>query len=172
MKVMRTPKSVDLAITNRCNLRCKYCSHFTSAGDVGQDLPKEEWLQFFAELNRCAVMDVTLQGGEPFYRGDLKELIEGIVRVLERRIAIVISAPDDVPKPSAHIGIAQGRRDALPGQPIVVLDRPPEIEIVICDVILAQNLLDDVILGRSGNHRRAVQQLLRIRRCAGWCRYS
>jgi len=71
---------MDLEITTRCNLRCKYCSHFTSAGDVGQDLPKEEWLTFFEELNRCAVMSVTLSGGEPFCREDLKELIEGIVR--------------------------------------------------------------------------------------------
>ena len=77
---MKTPRSVDLSITNRCNLRCTYCSHFTGAGDVGQDLPKEEWLQFFEELNRCAVMNVTLQGGEPFCRKDLPELIEGIVR--------------------------------------------------------------------------------------------
>jgi len=46
---------------------------------VDQDLPKEEWLQFFEELNRCAVMNVTLQGGEPFYRKDLSELVEGIV---------------------------------------------------------------------------------------------
>jgi SynChlorMet cassette radical SAM/SPASM protein ScmE len=79
MKLMITPRSVDLSITNRCNLRCTYCSHFTGAGDVGQDLPKEEWLQFFEELNRCAVMNVTLQGGEPFCRKDLPELIEGIV---------------------------------------------------------------------------------------------
>jgi SynChlorMet cassette radical SAM/SPASM protein ScmE len=47
---------------------------------VGQDLSKEEWLQFFEELNRCAVMNVTLQGGEPFCRKDLPELVEGIVR--------------------------------------------------------------------------------------------
>ena len=76
---MRTPRAVDLDITNRCNLRCKYCFHFTSAGDVGIDLPKEEWFQFFEELNRCAVMNVCLSGGEPFYREDLNELIEGIV---------------------------------------------------------------------------------------------
>ena len=80
MKLMKTPRSVDLSITNRCNLRCTYCSHFSGAGDVGQDLSKEEWLQFFEELNRCAVMNVTLQGGEPFCRKDLPELIEGIVR--------------------------------------------------------------------------------------------
>jgi SynChlorMet cassette radical SAM/SPASM protein ScmE len=80
MTLLRTPKSVDLAITGRCNLRCKYCSHFTSAGDVDSDLPKEAWLLFFEELNRCSVFDVTFQGGEPFFRQDLKDLIEGVVK--------------------------------------------------------------------------------------------
>ena len=80
MNVMKTPKSVDLEITNRCNLRCKYCSHFTSHGDVDKDLSTNEWLQFFEELNRCAVMDVCLQGGEPFIHDDFKELVEGVVK--------------------------------------------------------------------------------------------
>ncbi|MBN1832480.1 MAG: SynChlorMet cassette radical SAM/SPASM protein ScmE [Deltaproteobacteria bacterium] len=80
MNVLRTPRSVELAITARCNLRCKYCSHFTSAGDVDSDLPTEEWLTFFKELNDCAVFDVTLQGGEPFIREDLRDLIQGIVK--------------------------------------------------------------------------------------------
>ncbi len=80
MKLMKTPRSVDLSITNRCNLQCTYCSHFTGAGDVGQDLSEEDWLQFFEELSRCAVMNVTFQGGEPFCRKDLPELVEGIVR--------------------------------------------------------------------------------------------
>ena len=77
---MRTPKSADLAITNKCNLRCKYCSYFTGPGDVGKDLPTEEWTRFFEELGRCAVLYITFQGGEPFCREDLKELLEGIVR--------------------------------------------------------------------------------------------
>ncbi|MBW1784524.1 MAG: SynChlorMet cassette radical SAM/SPASM protein ScmE [Deltaproteobacteria bacterium] len=80
MKILRSPLSANLTITNRCNLRCTYCSHFTSSGDVGKDLPGEEWLRFFEELNRCAVMKVTLSGGEPFYREDLKEIVEGIIR--------------------------------------------------------------------------------------------
>jgi len=79
MKLMRTPKQVELAITSQCNLRCKYCGHFTSAGDVADDLPKEEWLKFFTELNRLAVMNIVIQGGEPFFRNDLKEIISGIV---------------------------------------------------------------------------------------------
>ncbi len=80
MKVMSSPRSLDLDITNHCNLRCKYCSHFTGAGDVDQDLLKEEWLDFFKELNRYGVINVCIQGGEPFYREDLPELIQGIVK--------------------------------------------------------------------------------------------
>jgi len=49
-----------------------------SAGDVRDDLPKDEWLRFFQELNTCSVMTVTLSGGEPFCREDLKDLIQGI----------------------------------------------------------------------------------------------
>jgi SynChlorMet cassette radical SAM/SPASM protein ScmE len=77
---MRTPKKMDINITNRCNLRCRYCYHFESAGDVEGDLPADEWHQFFEELNRCAVTEVNLAGGEPFIREDLKEIIDGIVR--------------------------------------------------------------------------------------------
>ncbi len=80
LEVMKTPRSADLAITNKCNLRCKYCSYFTGPGDVGKDLPTDEWIRFFEELTRCAVLNVTLQGGEPFCREDLRELIKGIVR--------------------------------------------------------------------------------------------
>jgi SynChlorMet cassette radical SAM/SPASM protein ScmE len=77
--VMRTPRAADIAITGECNLRCSYCSHFDSAGDAGRDLPTESWLRFFEQLGRCAVMRVTLQGGEPFCRPDLPELLQGIV---------------------------------------------------------------------------------------------
>ena len=80
MRVMNTPKAVDLDVTNRCNLRCKYCAHFDGPADVDQDLPLEEWLQFFEELNRCAVLNVCLSGGEPFLRKDFKELVDGVVR--------------------------------------------------------------------------------------------
>ncbi len=76
---MKTPRAVDIAITHRCNLRCRYCSHFSGAGDSGLDLSAAEWIRFFGELNRGAVLNVTLQGGEPFYREDLAEIIRGIV---------------------------------------------------------------------------------------------
>jgi SynChlorMet cassette radical SAM/SPASM protein ScmE len=79
MGLMQTPRYIDIEITDKCNLRCKYCSHFSSPGNTWIDIAKEEWMRFFDELNRCAVLKVTLSGGEPFYREDLPELIQGIV---------------------------------------------------------------------------------------------
>ena len=80
MRIMHSPKSVDIDITSKCNLRCAYCGHFTSAGDVDTDLPADEWLTFFEELGSAAVTAVTLCGGEPFIRADLQELLAGIVK--------------------------------------------------------------------------------------------
>jgi SynChlorMet cassette radical SAM/SPASM protein ScmE len=80
MQCMNTPRSVDLLLTSGCNLRCKYCSHFSSGGDISEDLRTEDWLKFFEELNHCAVMNVCLQGGEPLYREDFMVLVNGIVR--------------------------------------------------------------------------------------------
>lgn len=78
-KLMRTPRSVDIEITNKCNLRCLYCGHFSTSADVAGDLPPEEWIRFFEELNRDTVLEVTLSGGEPFCRSDLREIIDAVV---------------------------------------------------------------------------------------------
>jgi SynChlorMet cassette radical SAM/SPASM protein ScmE len=78
--LMKTPRTVNVEITGRCNLRCLYCSHFDGPGDVSGDLPAAEWLRFFEELNRCTVMSVTLSGGEPFVRSDIRDILDGIVR--------------------------------------------------------------------------------------------
>jgi len=79
LKIMSTPRTVDLEITSRCNLRCRYCYYFDNSAVDYHELPTDEWLQFFDELGQCAVMNVTLQGGEPFIRDDLPVLINGIV---------------------------------------------------------------------------------------------
>ncbi len=78
--VMRTPRSLMLEITARCNLRCRYCYFFNNPAMVYRDLPTDEWLTFFDELGSLGVMKVTLAGGEPFIREDLPQLVEGIVR--------------------------------------------------------------------------------------------
>jgi len=77
---MRTPRNVDVEITARCNLRCRYCYFFDNPAVDYRDLPTDEWLEFFDELGALGVMNITLAGGEPFIREDLPTLIQGIVR--------------------------------------------------------------------------------------------
>jgi SynChlorMet cassette radical SAM/SPASM protein ScmE len=72
-----TPKTVNLSVTGRCNLRCQYC-FFANEMTALADLPLQSHLDLFVELNRLGVMDVCLSGGEPFTRPDLFELIDGI----------------------------------------------------------------------------------------------
>jgi SynChlorMet cassette radical SAM/SPASM protein ScmE len=78
--VMRVPRSLDLEITARCNLRCRYCYFFNNPEVDYQDLPTEEWLRFFDELGGLGVMDLTLSGGEAILRPDIRLLISAIVK--------------------------------------------------------------------------------------------
>lgn len=78
-KVMRTPRSLTIEITSRCNLRCRYCYFFNNPAMVYRDLSTDEWLTFFNELGALGVMKVILAGGEPFIREDLRELLGGII---------------------------------------------------------------------------------------------
>lgn len=77
-KLMSSPRSVDIAITGRCNLKCKYC-FYADEMVARSDLSTECWLAFVEELGGLGVMDVTLTGGEVFTRQDLFELIDGII---------------------------------------------------------------------------------------------
>ncbi|MBI5649229.1 MAG: radical SAM protein [Chloroflexi bacterium] len=78
--VMRVPRKLDLELTAQCNLRCRYCYFFNNPAVAYRDVSTDAWLKFFDELGSLGVMDVTLAGGEPFHRADLRELLDGIIR--------------------------------------------------------------------------------------------
>ena len=75
---LRPLTNINIAITGKCNLRCKYCFYADEMTAL-KDLPTEKWLAFFEELGRLKVMDVTITGGEAFTRPDLFELIDGVI---------------------------------------------------------------------------------------------
>jgi SynChlorMet cassette radical SAM/SPASM protein ScmE len=76
--VLSAPSKVDIALTGRCNLSCRYCFYADEMVAL-DDLPTDRWLAFFEELGGLAVQRVTLSGGEVFTRPDLFELIDGVV---------------------------------------------------------------------------------------------
>lgn len=77
--VMMSPRKIEVEITPRCNLRCSYCCHFASEGDVSRELPLDEWEQFFTECGNNGVMNIHLSGGEPFIRKDILDIVQSIV---------------------------------------------------------------------------------------------
>ncbi|MCJ7735851.1 MAG: radical SAM protein [Anaerolineae bacterium] len=72
------PRAVDLAITGRCNLSCRYCFYADEMVALG-DLPTERWLALFDELGALAVQRATVSGGEALTRPDFFELIDGLI---------------------------------------------------------------------------------------------
>ena len=66
--------TLDLALTSRCPLRCRYCSVDKTPYP---ELPAREWqkiLESFARLRRIDL--VSLEGGEPLLRADLPAILE------------------------------------------------------------------------------------------------
>ena len=78
-KVMRTPRKVDLELTSRCNLSCRYCYYLDNQGVTYQDLPTERWLAFIRELGEARVMGVCISGGEALLRDDFFTLVDAVV---------------------------------------------------------------------------------------------
>jgi SynChlorMet cassette radical SAM/SPASM protein ScmE len=72
------PKELDLCITGRCNLKCRYCFYADEMA-ARSDLTTERWLALFEELGGLGVQRLSISGGEAFMREDLFELIDGII---------------------------------------------------------------------------------------------
>jgi len=72
------PQSVDISLTGRCNLQCRYCFYNDEMVRLS-DLPTADWLAFFQELGDLAVQRVNLSGGEIFTRSDIFKLIDAVI---------------------------------------------------------------------------------------------
>ena len=79
----RVHRSLRLSVTDRCNLRCRYCM----PAEGLHWLPKEEILTFeeiervVAILARLGVTDVRVTGGEPLVRADVPGLVGRVAAI-------------------------------------------------------------------------------------------
>jgi cyclic pyranopterin phosphate synthase len=83
----RSLRDLRISVTDRCNLRCRYCMPREVFGADFAFLPREQLLSF-AEITRVVrtlaahgVSRVRLTGGEPLLRRDLARLVEMIAAV-------------------------------------------------------------------------------------------
>ncbi|MHA1650041.1 MAG: radical SAM/SPASM domain-containing protein [Candidatus Helarchaeota archaeon] len=70
------PKSIQLEITNLCNLRCIMCDRWKWDTHLQGDLTKEDLFSLFDELASLNTQHILFSGGEPLLRPDFKELVQ------------------------------------------------------------------------------------------------
>lgn len=110
--------SLDLALTSRCPLRCRYCSVQKTPYP---ELPAGEWVRIVESFARLRPVEIiSLEGGEPFLRADLPAILEACLSVAER-VKIVTSGA--VPLESLPLSLLQHPRFFLE----LSMDGPREV---------------------------------------------
>jgi len=104
--VARVPELVDISLTGKCNLSCRYCFYADSMS-LRKDLPTGRWLAFFKELGNLGVHRVCLSGGEVFLRPDLFTLIDGII---DNRMRYSILTNGTLITPKTIDSLQEGKR--------------------------------------------------------------
>lgn len=71
---LSAPASVDVFITNRCNLKCLHCFSSRKERDV-QDLSLDNLESIFDQMEKMGVLEVRINGGEPLTHPDIGKVL-------------------------------------------------------------------------------------------------
>ncbi len=69
----RIPITVTIMVTNRCNLKCRYCQ---IPPRIEKELSTQEIFRIIDELQLLGTRRISIGGGEPLLRSDIREIIE------------------------------------------------------------------------------------------------
>lgn len=104
--VPSSPSTVDLEITGRCNLSCRYCFYADSM-QTKRDIGTNAWREIISELGDMAVQRVILSGGEAFMRDDLFDIIDSVI---ENRMRYGILSNGTMITPEVISRFSEGKR--------------------------------------------------------------
>jgi len=103
--ITATPRTAEVHITRRCNLRCVYCA-YDAGRDEGGLLPGSSWLAILGDLEEAHVQTAMFSGGEPLMHPDIEEILARVAEarfhaailtngtLLSARHARILSAPN------------------------------------------------------------------------------
>ncbi len=84
---LSAPTSVDIFITGRCNLKCIHC--FSNREDeILHELSFEQLESIFDQLEKMRVLEVRINGGEPFLHTDIDKILSSLERRKFRRVIL------------------------------------------------------------------------------------
>jgi MoaA/NifB/PqqE/SkfB family radical SAM enzyme len=73
--VRRKPFQVLVQLTNRCNMKCSFCDFWPNPAAKRDELSTDEYRRVARELSDLGCFLVSIEGGEPFARTDLLEIV-------------------------------------------------------------------------------------------------
>ncbi|MEO0083803.1 MAG: radical SAM protein [candidate division WOR-3 bacterium] len=94
------PIFIDWAITTKCHLNCVHCRYFRPSKDKQQkikELSHRQAIDLAKQLNKISPQWILIEGGEPFLRADIFEIIEILKPAVNRNnipIYIISSGMD------------------------------------------------------------------------------
>lgn len=74
-RVLSAPVEASWQVTLACNLSCDYCYAECGPGESGGRAERVRRLAIAEELGRAGLLDVTIEGGEPFLCDDLPDIL-------------------------------------------------------------------------------------------------
>ncbi len=77
----REVKTLRLAVTEACDLRCRYCMPEGGLPPRGTPMTADELIAVAEAAAQCGINKIRLTGGEPLLRPDILEICRGIGRV-------------------------------------------------------------------------------------------
>ncbi len=69
------PFQVLVQVTNRCNMRCSFCDFWPNGVAPSEELTLGDYQRLSADLAKIGTFLVSIEGGEPFVRPDLLEIV-------------------------------------------------------------------------------------------------
>lgn len=81
--------SVNLLLTNKCNLRCIHCCMDAGCDISENELTTEEWKQVIDKLAELDLSRVAVSGGEPLMRKDFYEISEYLREKLHAKLELM-----------------------------------------------------------------------------------
>jgi MoaA/NifB/PqqE/SkfB family radical SAM enzyme len=73
MKRIKAPLTIDLNVTGRCNMGCRFC--WGPSHEIGEVLSTKQWQKIIKEFVLYGTKAVVFTGGEPLLRKDLGRLL-------------------------------------------------------------------------------------------------
>ena len=84
----RRPFQCLLQVTNRCNMQCHFCDFWPNGAAPSEELTLAELTDLARQLDGLGRFLVSIEGGEPFVRPDLVEIVRAFAR---RHLALLFT---------------------------------------------------------------------------------